>query len=141
MILFAALEGHELALSHFRQHALPFFQSLEKYIRRRQAAGALRKIKPECILLAAFSMAHQYAQDTQMFGFPRFASDEGVVEAFVRLIESPAGERPFRTVPTAAIEPLLRPYNALADTMRDTLARMFKVPELTVLQEGALTGV
>jgi TetR/AcrR family transcriptional regulator len=96
MILFAALEGHDLALSHFRQHALPFFQSLEKYIRRRQAAGALKKIKPECILLASFAMAHQYAQDTQMFGFPRFASDEGVVEAFVSVLMNgvrPAGSK------------------------------------------------
>lgn len=72
---------------------------------------------------------------------PETPGPEGVVEAFVRLIETPAGERPFRTVPTAAIEPLLEPYNALAETMRDTLAQMFKVPELTVLQEAALTSV
>ena len=62
---------------------------------------------------------------------------EGVVESFVRLIEAPAGERPFRTVTTAAIQPLLEPYNALAATMRDTLAQIFKVPELTVLQPPA----
>ena len=72
---------------------------------------------------------------------PETPGPEAVVEAFVRLIETRAGERPFRTVPTAAIEPLLRPYNALSDTMRDTLARMFQVPELSVRQEGALTGV
>ena len=65
---------------------------------------------------------------------------EGVVEAFVRLVETPAGKRPFRTVPTAAIQPLLQPYNALAETMRDTVAQIFKVPELTVLQEAASAG-
>jgi hypothetical protein len=62
---------------------------------------------------------------------------EGVVEAFVRLVETPAGERPFRTVPTATMQSLLEPYNALAATMRDTIAQVFKVPELTVLQSLA----
>lgn len=66
---------------------------------------------------------------------------EGVVEVFVRLIETPAGERPFRTVPTAAIQPLLESYNALAATIRDTLAQIFKVPELTVFQQAGSTGV
>jgi NAD(P)-dependent dehydrogenase (short-subunit alcohol dehydrogenase family) len=68
---------------------------------------------------------------------PETPGPEGVVEAFVRLIETPAGERPFRTVPTADVQPLLQPYNALAATMRDTVARMFKVSELTVLQPAA----
>jgi len=70
---------------------------------------------------------------------PETPGPEGVVEAFVRLIETPAGERPFRTVPTAAIQPLLESYNALADTMRKTLARNFGVPELTVLEQPATT--
>lgn len=66
---------------------------------------------------------------------------EGVVEAFVKLIETPAGKRPFRTVPTAAIQPLLENYNALAATMRDTVAQIFQVPELTVLQQTGSWGV
>jgi TetR/AcrR family transcriptional regulator len=86
MILFAALEGHELALSHFREHALPFFQSFEKYIHRRQTAGTLRKIKPACILLAAFAVAAQYGRDTQMFGFPRLGSDKEMVDTFVSIL-------------------------------------------------------
>jgi NAD(P)-dependent dehydrogenase (short-subunit alcohol dehydrogenase family) len=65
---------------------------------------------------------------------------EGVVEAFVRLIETPAGERPFRTVPTPAIQELLAPYNALAATMRDTLVQMFNVPELTLAQDAVTAG-
>lgn len=62
---------------------------------------------------------------------------QGVVDAFVRLVETPAGDRPFRTVPTAAIQSLLEPYNALAATMRDTIAQIFKVPELIVFQPAA----
>jgi NAD(P)-dependent dehydrogenase (short-subunit alcohol dehydrogenase family) len=71
---------------------------------------------------------------------PETPGPEGVVDAFVRLIETPVGERPFRTVPTATIQPLLEPYNALAATMRNTVAQIFKVPELTVLQEAASAG-
>jgi NAD(P)-dependent dehydrogenase (short-subunit alcohol dehydrogenase family) len=66
---------------------------------------------------------------------------EGVVEAFVRLIETPPGERPLRTVPTAALQPLLEPYNAVAATIRDTLAQIFTVPELTVLQQSSSAAV
>jgi NAD(P)-dependent dehydrogenase (short-subunit alcohol dehydrogenase family) len=62
---------------------------------------------------------------------------EGVVDAFVNLIEMPAGERPFRTVPTPALQPLLDPYNALAAEMRQAVAGMFGVSELTVLQQSA----
>lgn len=72
---------------------------------------------------------------------PETPGPEVVVEAFVRLIETPAGERPFRTVPTAAIQQLLEPYNALAETIRDVVARTFKAPELTVFQQAGSTGV
>ena len=71
---------------------------------------------------------------------PETPGPEGVVRAFVQLIETPAGERPFRTVPTAALRPLLEPYNAVAATIRDTLAQVFKVPELTVLQQPSSVG-
>lgn len=72
---------------------------------------------------------------------PETPGPEGVVEAFVHLIETPAGERPFRTVPTPTLQPLLQPYNAQAATMRDTFAQIFKVPELTVLQRFASTNL
>ena len=71
---------------------------------------------------------------------PETPGPEGVVETFVQLIETPAGKRPFRIVPTASLEPLLQPYNALAATMRNTVAQIFKVPELTVLQQAGSGG-
>jgi NAD(P)-dependent dehydrogenase (short-subunit alcohol dehydrogenase family) len=55
---------------------------------------------------------------------------EEVVQAFADLIEMPPGERPFRTVPTAAVQPLLQPYNALAEELRQSVARVLDVPEL-----------
>jgi NAD(P)-dependent dehydrogenase (short-subunit alcohol dehydrogenase family) len=62
-----------------------------------------------------------------------------VVEAFVRLIETPAGERPFRTVPTASVQPLLEPYNAMAADMRQVIAQRFNVTDFTVLQRSTST--
>lgn len=70
---------------------------------------------------------------------PETPDSYDVVEAFVRLIEMPAGERPFRTVPTTALQPLLDPYNAAAAEMRLAIAHMFKVPELLALQRPAST--
>ena len=71
---------------------------------------------------------------------PGTPGPEVVVDAFVRLIETPA-ERPFRTVPTPAIQELLQPYNVFSAAIRDTIAQVFKVPELTVFQSAASEGV
>jgi len=57
-----------------------------------------------------------------------------VAEAFIRLVEMPAGTRPFRTVPTPAIAPLLEPHNLAADQLRQTAAQIFNVSELMVLK-------
>jgi len=57
-----------------------------------------------------------------------------VAEAFLRLIEMPAGTRPFRTVPTPAMAPLLEAYNTAAAQIRQIVAQVFSIPELTVLK-------
>lgn len=62
---------------------------------------------------------------------PETPGPELVVEAFVRLIETPLGERPLRTVPTPTMQRLLDPYNALAAGMRTAVAQSYKVPELS----------
>jgi TetR/AcrR family transcriptional regulator len=87
MVLFAALEGHEVALAYVHQQSFPFFQSLEEYVLRRQAQGALLGLRPIFILTAIFGMAHHYAQVSQMFGFiPEQPPDEEVVSAFVHIL-------------------------------------------------------
>lgn len=72
---------------------------------------------------------------------PETPGPDEVVEAFVRLIEMPAGERPFRSVPTAALQPLLDPYNAAAAEMRHAVAQIFNVTELELLQRSTSTVV
>ncbi len=68
---------------------------------------------------------------------PDTPGSEPVVNAFVRLIETTPGERPFRTVPTASLEPLLAPYNAAAAEIRPMVAQIFNVPELLVLERSS----
>jgi len=87
MILFAALEGHEVALAYLRQQSFPLIQSLDEYLARRQAQGALLGLRPMFIVSAIFGMAHHYAQVSQMFGFiPEQPPDDEVVNAFVRIL-------------------------------------------------------
>ena len=64
-------------------------------------------------------------------GAPDNPGSTEVADALVRLIEMNAHERPFRTVVSAAIQPLLEPYNAAAEGLRPVVAQIFNVPELT----------
>jgi len=87
MMLFAALEGHEVALSYLHQQSFPLFQLLDEYVLRRQVQGALLGLRPMLIFSAIFGMAHHYAQVSQMFGFiPEQPPDEEVVSAFVQIL-------------------------------------------------------
>jgi NAD(P)-dependent dehydrogenase (short-subunit alcohol dehydrogenase family) len=61
---------------------------------------------------------------------PGAPGPEEVAEAFVQLAETPAAERPFRTIVSRPIEELLVDYNAAADALRPMVAQMFNVPEL-----------
>jgi NAD(P)-dependent dehydrogenase (short-subunit alcohol dehydrogenase family) len=65
---------------------------------------------------------------------PETPGPEIVAAALVDLIETPAGERPFRTVPTVAMQPLIEPYNTLAAAIRDSVADMFGFSELRALR-------
>jgi hypothetical protein len=65
---------------------------------------------------------------------PETPGSAEVAEAFLRLIEMPAGTRPFRTVPTPAMAPLLDAYNTAAAQIRQSIAQVFNIPELMVLK-------
>jgi NAD(P)-dependent dehydrogenase (short-subunit alcohol dehydrogenase family) len=64
---------------------------------------------------------------------PETPGEDEIVEAFVRLIETPAGQRPFRTT-SASLEPLLEHYNAIAAELRPAVANIFAAPELVTLR-------
>jgi TetR/AcrR family transcriptional regulator len=87
ILLFAALEGHEQGLEHFRSFSIPIGELLREYIVRRQKAGALRDdVRPTAIIGAMGGMAHRYAMLTQLFGFKVEATDDQVVEAFTDIL-------------------------------------------------------
>jgi NAD(P)-dependent dehydrogenase (short-subunit alcohol dehydrogenase family) len=87
---------------------------------------------------AEYSPKHDYAARVKgVFdaanAAPETPGPQQVVDAFIQLIEMPSGTRPFRTVPTTAMQPLLEPYNAAAAEMRKALAQAFNFSELTEL--------
>ena len=64
---------------------------------------------------------------------PDAPGPEVVAESFAALIEMPAGTRPFRTVPTESLRPVLEAYNAAADQIRKGTAQRYGVSELLEL--------
>jgi NAD(P)-dependent dehydrogenase (short-subunit alcohol dehydrogenase family) len=92
--------------------------------------------------VAEYGSAAEYARRVKSVfdaanNAPETPGVEDVVQSFVHLIETPPGERPFRTIPTVAIQPLLQPYNAAAAELRQAVAQIFNVTELLVLQPSA----
>jgi TetR/AcrR family transcriptional regulator len=84
--LFAALEGHEVGLAHYRHFAIPIYQLLRDYLVRRQREGALRDYAPAAIMAAVSGMAQNYAVLTSMFGLTPDLTDEQVIEIFTAII-------------------------------------------------------
>ena len=86
VVLFAALEGHELGLARLGETVDPQILSIIDYIARRQKAGALLQCEPNRIQLAVDGMAHFYGTVTQIFRIPiPRVPDEETVQVFTRL--------------------------------------------------------
>ncbi len=86
VLLFAALEGHELGLAHNRQLVAPIYELLRDYFARRQQEGAIGDLNPGAIIGAIAGMTKNHAMITQLFGYStEGTTDEEVVENFVRI--------------------------------------------------------
>jgi len=87
ILLFAALEGHELGLAHHRRFAVPVFELFRDYIARRQREGALRDYDPGIVIAAIAGMAQNYAIYTELFGFqPLRVDDPEAIEIFTNIM-------------------------------------------------------
>ncbi len=87
LLLFAALEGNELALLHHTRTKLPIVEKLISYIARRQEAGAMRPGQPIVILFALVGIPQFYALQKYVYQSPLIGgTDEQVVENFVRIV-------------------------------------------------------
>src|SRR6266513_263030 len=83
LLLFSALEGHELSHMSFRNRHRVFYEFLAGYIARRTREGSFRKVDP---LLAAQSFIgmivyHRLLHD--IFGVPAHCSPEEAVAGYV----------------------------------------------------------
>ena len=80
VMLYAALEGHELAAMHHKQFAIPFIDMLMDYITRRQQEGALLHVHPGAVIFAVAAMAQQYATHVFMCDYKDagFSTDEAI---------------------------------------------------------------
>ena len=72
----------------------------------------------------------------QVLSHPDARPPSDVAEAFLRLIETPAGQRPFRT-PVGRDAEFLEQYNAGAEMVRQGTAEVFNVRELLTLRQRA----
>ena len=86
LMLYAALEGQETALNHYRNVSMPIYELLREYLLRRQQEGALVAFNPGAILSSISGMAQQFALYTRLFGFPAEISDEEAVDTFTRIL-------------------------------------------------------
>ena len=87
VLLFAALEGHQLAAMYHQQFAHPLREMLRTYIERRQSEGALRSMNANAVLSAMAGMAQQYATHTHLCGYKDAGfEDEEAVETFTRIM-------------------------------------------------------
>jgi AcrR family transcriptional regulator len=62
LLLFAALEGHELARIFQFRYSVPVVSFLREYVSRRQAEGAFRSMRPEIIVHLLLGATTYFAQ-------------------------------------------------------------------------------
>jgi TetR/AcrR family transcriptional regulator len=86
LVLFAALEGQELAVMH-HQIAVPVMKRFIDYIVRRQRAGALRKGDPAMMLMTIAGVAKSYAAHNYVYRVcePQM-SDETAIDTFLNVL-------------------------------------------------------
>jgi TetR/AcrR family transcriptional regulator len=62
LLLFAALEDHDLARTAHVKYTAPVAAFLREYVSRRQAEGAFRKMRPEAVVHMVLNVPAQFAQ-------------------------------------------------------------------------------
>jgi TetR/AcrR family transcriptional regulator len=86
LMLYAALEGNEIALLYMRQVTASVVDTFRTYFSRRQEQGALRPVGPDLALMAIAGMAKHYALCKYVHGLEeQCLSDDEVVESFTRI--------------------------------------------------------
>jgi len=85
LILYSALEGHDLSRIFFENNAMEKAKLLSKYIRQRIKEKTFRKVPPLLAARAFIGMVIHYVQAQEIYGMKKFFhfSHKKVVETFV----------------------------------------------------------
>lgn len=86
LMLFAALEDHELARLGQVKYMTPVTRFLREYVARRQADGAFRRVRPEIVVHMLLSAPAQFAQWTSLGVNPLGLSDNELATQAVTLL-------------------------------------------------------
>lgn len=94
LVLFSALERHELADLSFNCHARPLYQMIAVYIQRLIAAGTFRAMDPQVAARGFMGMMMHYALFDVHFGFTMIRTSrkktiEQLVDIYVTGMERP----------------------------------------------------
>ena len=85
LLLFSALEGHELSELFFGKHHKVFYDYLAAYIRTRIEDGAFRSVDPLLAARAFIGMVVHHRLLHEIFGVPMHQSHEVTVATYVDL--------------------------------------------------------
>jgi len=86
LMLYAALEGHEIAVMHHNSVS-PFIDALVKYVERRQREGALIDCDPFVVLASVVGVAKQFAMGKYLFCWQRTkSSDADVAKTLTEIV-------------------------------------------------------
>jgi len=85
LLLFSALEGHELSEMFFGKHHRVFYDHLAMYIETRIAEGAFRKVDPLLAARAFIGMVVHHRLLHEIFGVPMHRSHDETVTTYVDL--------------------------------------------------------
>lgn len=99
LLLYSALEGHDLARLFREKHLVPIFDFMREYITRRQREGVFRDCPPDAAVRAFLGMAHYHAMVGNVFpSRDGMLPDKDAVALFTQLMlnglrRDPAADR------------------------------------------------
>jgi AcrR family transcriptional regulator len=96
LLLFSALEGHELSEMFFGKHHRVFYDHLATYIQTRIAEGAFRDVDPLLAARAFIGMVVHHRLLHEIFCVPMHRSHDENVAAYVELFLNGIVKRPER---------------------------------------------
>ncbi|NWF72079.1 MAG: TetR/AcrR family transcriptional regulator [Nitrospirae bacterium] len=94
LLLFSALEGHELSEMFFGKHLKVFYDHLAAYIRTRIETGAFRPVDPLLAARAFIGVVVHHRLLHEIFRVPMHQSHEDTVAAYVDLFLTGLVKRP-----------------------------------------------